>query len=370
MMIFKKYPVRERAERILFWTVITLLSGTSGFVGGSMRTAFQTPEESGSVPIRTIVREDTARGASAEQKNASAILSAMSARMGSLYRWHAGQQDAGPLAQRLPQASQFLGYALIVTSDGWFVTSAAIDPHVVPLSIATHDTGVLPVTRVVRDDTAGYTFLKTAATNLSPIQFPSFNDTLSLEDGYLIRNSMALERILVSQPLLPSAVALYAQVQATPSIQKLLNPDQAFGTTCMPVVRDERIVLGCTTPHGIRSFRYLQRSLADLLRKGSVERPTLSIPFIDLSASLLPLNTSFRTGALVTLVGKKPLRLSGPDKKTIVLYDGDIILSVNGEQIDQNRNLTELLNQYARGEILALRVLSDGNEAEIKIILN
>lgn len=357
-----KYPwIKESSffDTLLFWISIAFVAGVAGFIGGGMRINAKASLEP-LVQPQTVILADRTRGTDKQTTSLDDILSSIGKSMVSLYR---GQSPRG-------QESQFLGFGLAVTSDGWLVTTVQLERSPTSYSVFTDQNQFFPVTQIVQDTAAGYTFLKIQNTNLRPIEFSSFTDPFHFEEGYLIRNRSSIERMIVTPPRIPDSTTDPGVIQKTSRLNKVLNPSSSFTGACMPVIRDERFVYGCTTESGVRSFRYLHRSLSALLKKGVHERPTLDIPYRNLAMAPFSASAPYRTGALIVLDTKKTIRLAVAGGSTLQLRNGDVVISVNGEAIDQNRDLGELLGQYALGETVAIRVLSDGSEKEYRIILN
>lgn len=357
-----KYPwIKESSlfDTFLFWVSIALVAGAAGFIGGGLRINEQASLE---LPVQpqTVVLADRARGTDEQASSLDTILSSISKSMVSLY---SGQPQRN-------QESEFLGFALAVTSDGWLVTAVPINDRPGVFTVLTDENQFFSVTQIVQDTTAGYTFLKIQNASLQPIEFSSFTDPFRFEEGYLIRNRSSIERMIVTPPRIPDSEEGLDTTQKTSRLNKVLNPSSSFTGTCMPVIRDGRFVYGCTTESGVRSFRYLQRSLSAILKKGAHERPTLDIPYRNLATAPLSATALHRTGALMILDPKKTVRLTVAGGSTLQLRNGDIVLSVNGEAIDQNRDLGELLGQYALGETVTIRVVAGGSEKEYRIILN
>lgn len=288
--------------------------------------------------------------------------------MVSLYRWQLPQ--GGALSLSFPEESQFLGFALAVTSDGWLVTTAPLNDRPDSFTVLTDQNTYFPITQIVQDAVAGYTFFKIENSDLRPIEFSSFTDPFRFEDGYLIRNRSAIERMIVTPPRIPDSETGPDGMLKTSRLSKVLNPSASFKTACMPVIRDERYVFGCTAETGVRSFRYLQRSLSAILKKGDHGRSTLDIPYRNLASVPASASAPQRTGALIVLDSKKTIRIAVAGGGILELRNGDSIMSVGGEAVDQNRDLGELLGQYAVGETVAIRVISGGLEKEHRIILN
>lgn len=365
-MILRKqfFLGRTIRDAIIFWFSIAVVSLFAGFVGGGFRTLYlPQPNETITPQKQTIVLQERNVMNTTRASEIRDVIGSVRQSMVAIYAWKPNKTAQYALSSA-PLAAQFVSYALVVTNDGWLVTSGDISKKPATLSAISADARIFSVEQVVTDASAGYTFLKISAKNMKAIEFSSSSDPLATEDGYLISDFETIERVVVSRPRYADRnTAQDAIISSATLRNKLHNPNTPYPLQCMPVVRNERTVLGCTTEKGIRSFRYLQRSLSELLRKGTVQRPTFDIPYIDLSYAPIPLHSIYRNGAIVTLDERT-------ERKKTLLQNGDVILSVNGENIDNNRNFGELITQYSPGDSVILRIARKEREQEITIILN
>lgn len=354
---------------LFFWIGITLISLASGFIGGGLNPQVPSQTVDDQSEPQTVVLEDRARGENTERFELSGIVSSHAKSITRVYRWQPRQN--GIRYTDLPSDDELVSYALVVTNDGWLVTSIPLESKPSAYTVLTADGHAYPVQNLISDRAAEYTFIRIEAKNLRAIDFASPNDLFAIEDAYLLHNQHTIERITVTAPHDSFPKASAGWIHHSDKLTKVLNPAETYPPLCLPVFRDERVVLGCTAENGIRSFRYLQRSVSDLLRKGSIDRHTLDIPYIDLSTIPLALDDQHRIGARITLEKGALLRLTLADGTHRSLRDGDIILAVNNEIVDQNRSLAELFGHYARGDTVALRMVQKGGgEKEFNIILN
>ncbi len=114
----------------------------------------------------------------------------------------------------------------------------------------------------------------------------------------------------------------------------------------------------------------LRMSLERAIRGTLGERPVLGISYRALTkASAIATGLSRDRGALVYAPsGRTSLAvLSGSVAEKIGLRFGDIIIAVNGEEINLDNPLSAALGQYARGDEVSFLVLRDGKEETLSL---
>ncbi|MFH0929807.1 MAG: PDZ domain-containing protein [Candidatus Moraniibacteriota bacterium] len=117
---------------------------------------------------------------------------------------------------------------------------------------------------------------------------------------------------------------------------------------------------------------HLRYVIDQYLREGSVKRANFGVYYIALSRETAYLaGNNFDRGALVfTPGGQQGLAVivgSSADKAEIKV--GDIILSVNGDEVNPDQNLAYLISKYHPGNTVTLKIVRDGKEMEVKAIL-
>lgn len=105
---------------------------------------------------------------------------------------------------------------------------------------------------------------------------------------------------------------------------------------------------------------------------GKIIRPYLGVRYIQITKDIAQQNNlSVDYGALVIRgsgIGDVAVVPGSPaDKAGIV--ENDIILDVNGDKINANNNLVNLIQKYKIGDTVTLHVLSKGAEKDVKIVL-
>lgn len=117
---------------------------------------------------------------------------------------------------------------------------------------------------------------------------------------------------------------------------------------------------------------YLQYVVDQYLGKGKIERAVLGVYYAALSKENAYLaRNSFDHGALVySPSGQQGLAvLAGSPADQAGIKVGDIVLSVNGEEVNPDQNLAYLISKYKPGDTVSLKINRDGKEIEVKVTL-
>ena len=117
---------------------------------------------------------------------------------------------------------------------------------------------------------------------------------------------------------------------------------------------------------------HLRYVIDQYLREGFVKRANLGVYYIALSRETAYLTgNSFDKGALVfTPGGQQGLAVivgSPADKAGIKV--GDVILSVNGDEVNPDQNLAYLISKYHPGDTISLKIVRDGKDMDASVTL-
>jgi serine protease Do len=112
--------------------------------------------------------------------------------------------------------------------------------------------------------------------------------------------------------------------------------------------------------------------LADkFIEQGSVARGKLGVYYLSLTKELAYLSSGNDHGALVYSPSLQPglAVISGSSAEKAGIRIMDVIMSVNGEEVNPGQNLALLISRYKPGDEVNLKVLRDGKEMEVKAVL-
>jgi serine protease Do len=119
-------------------------------------------------------------------------------------------------------------------------------------------------------------------------------------------------------------------------------------------------------------MNHLQYIIDQYLEKGKIERANLGLYYILLSEETAFIaGNNFDHGALVySASGQQGLAvISGSSADRAGIRIMDIILGVNGEEINPSQNLANLISKYKPGDKVELKIIRDEKEMVIQVVL-
>ncbi len=111
--------------------------------------------------------------------------------------------------------------------------------------------------------------------------------------------------------------------------------------------------------------------ITSVLEKGKFERPYLGVRYIQLNAALSEqLELDQKNGAYI-VSGRQGEDAIAPDSPASKagLQEEDIIVEVNGEEVNENTTLVTLVGRNQVGDEITLKIIRDGKEQDVKVLL-
>jgi S1-C subfamily serine protease len=170
------------------------------------------------------------------------------------------------------------------------------------------------------------------------------------------------------------------QSSAPETLRNLIQTDAAInpGNSGGPLVNSAGQVIGIntavsTTAQGLGfaiPIDIAKPIMGQALAGEPIARPMIGIRYLPITPALadeqdLPVDF----GALVGSTGDQPSIIPDSPAAAAGLQDGDIIVSVDGQQITAEQDLSTLIVNYAPGDTVTLRVLRNNTAREVEITL-
>jgi S1-C subfamily serine protease len=284
----------------------------------------------------------------------------------SFYRVRAGSGlDAVPLPADLA------GNGVVVTADGWLLTSAALAQSKEQLLVVFSDlsSALIDKTKAVRDDATGLAFLRAPESHLIAAAFGSDRSVQPGDPAYLPEVAGVGAAAIVSGRELPvSGKSDYIESSEKLGRRLRLSAAGAPGTA---VVNGSGEVIAIAVGDGTAvPVEFVSGRFRDVFKDGAVVRPKAGLRYV--STDRLPAGRAagFLTGgALIAGGGKYAAVAKGSAAEAAGLKEGDVILAVEHDRVNGGDSFAEMIQDYAPGAEVELSVSRAGKEIKIKLIL-
>jgi len=244
-------------------------------------------------------------------------------------------------------------------------------------SIITYDGEIHQITKILKDPHSEIVFIKTDASNLIAAKIGN-KDDLTLGESLLIFTSDRYLKTEVGQKNYQVPTEENSVIKSVDKFSDhILLTEKLQGVQSgSPAVDYSGAVIGLMSENNLlMPTLYLRNLITQVLGSGNdlengdyLSRPYFGIEYIDLHQSKGITDTRFTgltSGALVygNPTYDSPAAVAG-------IRNADVVLQINGENVNGRRNLSELIWQYGADSTLDVKVLSGGEEKSFKIVLD
>jgi len=268
------------------------------------------------------------------------------------------------------------GQGFIITSDGWIVTSLALAKNYNDYVVIAKDRKIYQIDKAAADSLTGFNFIHVRARDLPVRKLAEIKDikggNLALSVNWLGLNSVSsVAGFSESAGLVKSSDSFSKKVVLDDKL-----PSEFKGSVVFNLAGD---ALGLVNNEGeIEPISHLGGAVKSLFKNKTSLRSSLGINYIDLTGLAeitgLPTgqagqNSYWQKGVVIykdqkTAAVKKnsPAEISG-------LREGDIVISIDGLELNKDNNLAEIVQDHSAGETVSLLISRQGEEKEIKATL-
>jgi serine protease Do len=274
----------------------------------------------------------------------------------------------------LPQ--DIIAYGFVLTDDGWIVTVADdLEKEISSDLVVLSEGRILSFKEKVLDPSTGILFLKveTDGNVLSPIKIGE-SDRMEILDEFVSVDLFGN----TSKHTLVSMDGFNNLVQSSEFLGRRFVLSGG-GLSGISFINSSGELVGVADRADESSIKmipisYFKDKISQVLKDGKIERNFLGVNYIDLaefSQSGQSLDgVSQKRGAFIFSPQITDAVLSGsPAQKSGLKYK-DIIVSVEGEDLGVNKNLSEIIQEYSLGSEVSLEVLRSGNKLNLSVKLN
>jgi serine protease Do len=275
------------------------------------------------------------------------------------------------------------GSGVIFDPNGWILTNRHVVEDATELVVVLNDGREFPGTVYGIDTLTDLAIVKLDATDLPAAPIGSSSD---LEPGQLaiaIGNPLGYENTVttgVVSGLGRQITASDATQTSAETLNNLIQTDAAInpGNSGGPLVNSAGQVIGVntavsTTAQGVGfaiPIDVARPIMQQALDGHPLMRPWIGVYYVAIDPALaadqdLPVDY----GALIARTDGGEAIFPGSPAAAAGLQAGDIIVAINGEQIDAATELSMLILPHAPGDTITLRVLRDNSVREVEVTL-
>jgi S1-C subfamily serine protease len=380
-------------QHALNWTAVVIISLLFGLVAGFfgswwqiiMKPAWLYPDQNDTQQISEIL-ETAARQNDVIKDSFDGITTQNLSNQSVLIYLNNFSEDSDEW-DGLYTEENFQGSGLIVTSDGWLVTTSSVinDVNDDFLIITSDRRGFEPIEFVI-DEYNDLVFVKIEVSGLSPITIRSTDNIKASDDLLVLRNTLKYQQpILYHTKLMARNYTLindstdFLHSTNKNDIHILLKDNLGSEFVGASLANSNGEVIGLITADGdentmtVTGFN-LQVAVRNFLSSEAiVQHNTLDIHYLDLSEVVglsAELHRGYNKGALI--YGNDDLDKDAVEEDGVAaiakLVSGDIILAINDQSIESGSGLNRLLQEYPLGSTVTLTVFGLDNEIKEVII--
>jgi len=267
--------------------------------------------------------------------------------------------------------SDRIGAGIVLTTDGWIVFPSALLAGDAPLVAVFNEAppASFNPTAALRDDATGVAFVKIGAQRLSVAPFGDDSGIHSADPIFLAdSSSVAATSVLLPRFLPVSVKADY--LESSERLGRRIMVDRN-GLPGEAVVNANGETVGLSLGDGTAvPVSFIEQVMRGVFRDGKITRPKLGVRFISLDGLPNAKEAGFAaTGALLASSGSIRAVVKGSAAETAGLKEGDVIIAVEHDRIDNKGTLSERLQDYAPGTKVEFTLLRGGQQVKAEVTL-
>lgn len=268
---------------------------------------------------------------------------------------------------------QEAGQGLIITSDGWIMTSFFIEEARPPVVLSDYvvigkNGKIYAIDGFIKDPITSFSFIHVGGVNDFPIRNFAAGDEIESGEFVMVLNwdNKDLLTYIAGRknigPGLDKSSDLFSE--------ELVLSDGLNQDFWMSAIFDlGGNIVGLIDKAGeIRPITHFSSVIESLFRFREIRRPALGVNYIDLSF-LAGENDLYKKGAVIYKSVDGPGVAKDSPAQKAGLKEGDIITSVDGAEVDENNSLTHIIQSYLPGDKVNIAYLRNGEKQEQEVEL-
>ncbi|MFA5358303.1 MAG: PDZ domain-containing protein [Patescibacteria group bacterium] len=276
-----------------------------------------------------------------------------------------------------------LGRGVILTNDGWIITTKQVLSKTKGQYVAIGEKGdVYEIEKIITDPMTPVAFAKVSASNLVVL---GFDKKINVSPGQTV---LALDK----NKGIKTSLLENINYRANKTNKDLIESAEILDSYYLPESDFEKVALGeaVTDQNGkliglvyaldgenvVLPLLNFSNKIDEALKNGKISRVKIGISYLDLGQMMINPEVEkkyqgLRRGVLVyknISLGAIGVEKGSPAQKA-GLQIGDVILKVEGEEINSENIFSRMIQEYGVGTVVELTVWREGREERINVTL-
>ncbi len=388
-----EHPPMSQRTKLLTLIVISLVAGMVGGLYGAINLANRPSIQklfnnkattSGNVSQNVTLREESAI-TEVVKKASPAVVSIVISKdiSDSAFSFFFGQQNQGQPGSNIQEVGAGSGF--FVSKDGLILTNKhVVSDKTAQYTVVTSDGKKYDAKVMTLDPSNDLAIMKV---DISDAPHLDFADSSQLELGQhviAIGNSLGQFQNTVTSGVVSglSRKIVAGDRTGQEQLDGIIQTDAAInpGNSGGPLINLVGQVVGVNTAvaQGSQSVGFAIPSndakvaLDSFVRSGKIVRPFIGVRYMLLSKAIADQEKLARDHGALLIEGDTPTDFAvmpGSPADKAGLKEGDIILEIDGMEINENNSLPNILKNYKPGDRITAKVYSGGNEKNVSITL-
>lgn len=284
------------------------------------------------------------------------------------------KKEGKNFSDNLYLASDLSGQAFVLTSDGWLISSAAALPGTKDNYAVYYNYKVYDIEKVIKDEMTGAAFIKINAQNLPVIKLADIQNVFNGQQTFIYNSYY--QQIHLANIIDDSYRTVREKndlIVFSQDLDKRIIVDNDFGADLIgsPVFTLEGEIAGIYEKSGtgtssIIPINFVSSIINQVLKDEKLTRPYLGIYYIDLSKAV---SLNDNQGQIAVSKGAYVQSVAADSPIFDIIVKGDIIISLENQELDSNNDLVDLLMAYKAGQEVRLKFRHLDKDQEISVIL-
>lgn len=275
------------------------------------------------------------------------------------------------------------GSGFFVSSDGLILTNRhVVEDQQASYTVVTSDGKSYEATILARDPVNDLAIVKVSISGAPKLELANSSDLQIGQRVIAIGNSLGHYQNTVTTGVISGIgrSITAGSSQGSEQLEGVIQTDAAInpGNSGGPLLNSSGQVVGINTAVDLQGqlvgfaipSNDANKALSSFQKSGRIVRPQLGIRHIIITPELASEQQLGRDhGALVIASGQNSGVIPGSAADKAGIVEGDIILEINGQRIDEKYTLVRALKNYQAGDTVTFKVFHAGVEKDIQVTL-